>query len=267
MDLLQPIFVNQSGETYEAGLGPDNSSYSLKDINNRIQTDIDSGLEDFLLFITPNKKTWTPDWKFQAEVVNKIKTKFPKIQLSVDVCLCSTLPDGHCCVLDKPDTSEQLLVNLGKQLESAGADVLAPSDMGENTVKNLKAETSKLIMAYVKWRSVFYSTFRDVSDSKPSSERTYQLNVKNEWGMTSRSHQYVADGADALLLKPASHSMDIFGLVKAGTYKQVGLFQVSDEYVGLPTIAHQLEIATIYKRAGASFLVTYGARNLVKKLV
>ena len=53
MDLLQPIFVNQSGETYEAGLGPDNSSYSLKDINNRIQTDIDSGLEDFLLFITP----------------------------------------------------------------------------------------------------------------------------------------------------------------------------------------------------------------------
>ena len=161
---------------------------------------------------------------------------------------------------------EQLLVNLGKQLESAGADVLAPSDMGENTVKNLKAETSKLIMAYVKWRSVFYSTFRDVSDSKPSSERTYQLNVKNEWGMTSRSHQYVADGADALLLKPASHSMDVFGLVKAGTYKQVGLFQVSDEYVGLPTIQHQLEIATIYKRANASFLVTYGARNLVNKL-
>ena len=174
----------------------------VKDINNRIQKDIDIGLESFLLFITPNKKTWTPDWEFQAEVVNKIKTKFPKIELIVDVCLCSTLPDGHCRVLDKPNTSEQLLINLGKKLESAGADVLAPSDMGENTVANLKAETNKSIMAYVKWRSVFYSTFRDVSDSKPSSERSYQLNVKNEWGMTSKSHQYDKDGADALLLKP-----------------------------------------------------------------
>ena len=60
MELIQPIFVNQSGETYEAGLGPDNSSYSLKDINNKIQQDINEGGESFLLFVVPNKKTKTP---------------------------------------------------------------------------------------------------------------------------------------------------------------------------------------------------------------
>ena len=109
MELIQPIFVNQSGYTREASLGKNNSSYSQTDIIERIQKDIDLGIDSFLLFITPDTKTWLPTWDFQAEVVNKIKNKFPKIQLIVDVCLCSTLPDGHCRVIDKPDTSDCLL--------------------------------------------------------------------------------------------------------------------------------------------------------------
>ena len=98
MELIQPIFVNQSGSTREAGLGIANSSYSQTDIIERIQKDVDLGIDSFLLFITPDTKTWLPTWDFQAEVVNKIKNKFPTIQLIVDVCLCSTLPDGHCRV-------------------------------------------------------------------------------------------------------------------------------------------------------------------------
>jgi len=142
MDLIQPLFVNEKGRTETAGLGAQNSSFSEILINEQIQQDVDKGVDSFLLFITPQYKTWTPDWSFNQRIVNQIKTKFPKIQLIVDVCLCSTLPDGHCRVMDKPDTSEALLIDLGKKLESAGADILAPSDMGDNTVPNLKAETN-----------------------------------------------------------------------------------------------------------------------------
>ena len=108
MELIQPIFVNQSGSTREAGLGIDNSSYSQTDIIERIQKDVDLGVDSFLLFTTPDTKTWLPTWDFQAEVVNKIKNKFPKIQLIVDVCLCSTLPDGHCsCLLYTSDAADE----------------------------------------------------------------------------------------------------------------------------------------------------------------
>lgn len=262
MELIQPIFVNQSGTTREAGLGIDNSNYSQADIIDRIQKDIDLGIDSFLLFTTPDTKTWTPDWSFQSEAVNKIKTKFPKIQLIVDVCLCSTLPDGHCRLIDKPDTSESLLIDLGRKLEIAGADVLAPSDMGDHTVKNLKQETKKEVMAYVKWRSVFYSSFRDLAQSTPSSGRSYQLPVDNGFGMVATANQYNSQKADYILLKPAQHSLDDLSLIKSNMYTPIGLYQVSDEYRGLPSIQHQVELCQVYRRAGANFLVTYGARNI-----
>ena len=72
MELIQPIFVNQSGSTREAGLGIENSNYSETDILERIQKDVDKGVDSFLLFITPDTKTWNPTWDFQADIVNKI---------------------------------------------------------------------------------------------------------------------------------------------------------------------------------------------------
>jgi porphobilinogen synthase len=266
MDLIQPLFVNQKGKTETAGLGADNSSWPESLIEDRIQKDIDKGVDSFLLFITPEHKSWTPDWSFNQKIVDKIKTKFPNIQLIVDVCLCSTLPDGHCRVMDKPDTSEALLIDLGKKLESAGADILAPSDMGEHTVQNLKSETHSEVMAYVKYRSVFYSSFRDLADSTPTTSRTYQLPVDNDWGMIVTANQYKKQKADYLLLKPAQHSLSNLSMIKSGTYTPVGVYQVSDEYKGLPTLQHQIEISKVYKSAGAKFLVTYGARDLIGQL-
>ena len=265
MDLIQPIFVNQSDTNKSAGLSIENSSWSQTEILNRIQKDVDAGVDSFLLFITPNTKTWTPDWSFNQDIVNKIKTQFPNIQLIVDVCLCSTLPDGHCRVLDKPDTSEALLIDLGKKLESAGADILAPSDMGERTVHNLKAETDCEVMAYVKYRSVFYSSFRDLADSTPTTERTYQLPINGDSGLTATANKFKTQKADYILLKPAQHSLNELSMISISTYNPVGLYQVSDEYKGLPTIEHQIEIAKVYHKAGAKFLVTYGARDLIGK--
>ena len=57
MDFIQPIFVNQTSDIVQGKLGPDNASFPIQKINEIIQKDIDVGVEDFLLFVTPNKKT------------------------------------------------------------------------------------------------------------------------------------------------------------------------------------------------------------------
>ena len=94
MNFIQPIFVNQTDSILQGKLGLENASFPLTDICERIQKDIDVGVSDFLLFVTPNTKTDSPDWQFQAQVVNHSKCKFNKqINLAVDVCMCSTTLD------------------------------------------------------------------------------------------------------------------------------------------------------------------------------
>ncbi|SVB79072.1 uncharacterized protein METZ01_LOCUS231926 [marine metagenome] len=269
MELIQPIFVNQSGETYEAGLGPDNSSYSLKDINNKIQQDINEGGESFLLFVVPNKKTKNPDWKFNGEVVSQIKSKFgSKVELFTDICLCSTMTDGHCCVIDNPKKTEELLQNLASVYYKAGADSLAPSDMQPNTVKNIKQEFPKAhVTSYsTKFRSSFYKGFRQIADSSPSSKRFYQLDVSNAGAAIQSSIKYDKDGADFLMVKPAMTSLDLIDKIKMATHKPVGAFQVSGEYLGLADDDQLLETYKVMKRAEIDFLISYGARKLLKLL-
>ena len=264
MDFIQPIFVNQTDQFVAGKLGTENASHPINNINERIQKDIDSGVTEYLLFVTPNKKTNTPDWQFNGEVVNKIKSKFGnKINLAVDVCMCSTTTDGHCCIIDEPQTTQELFVRLGRTLKQAGADILAPSDMQEHTVKNLKIETQLPILSYLKFRSVFYSSFRDLADSTPSSERLYQMNVEDRWSAGATAIQYEKDGADYLMLKPGMLSLDLISTIKSSTYKPVGVYQVSDEYLGLPTDKHLYETYQVFKRAKCDFMVTYGARKLV----
>ena len=117
-------------------------------------------------------------------------------------------------------------------------------------------------MAYVKWRSVFYSSFRDVAQSNPTSGRSYQLPVDNAFGMVATANQYKSQKADYIILKPAQHSLDDISLIRSNMYIPVGLYQVSDEYRGLPSLQHQIELCQVYRRAGANFLVTYGARDI-----
>ena len=265
MDFIQPIFVNQTSDVVQGKLGPDNASFPLQKINDSIQKDIDVGVKEFLLFVTPNVKTNSPDWQFQGEVVNHIKSKFgEQISLAVDVCMCSTTTDGHCCIIDKPQTTQSLFIQLGRVLKQAGADILAPSDMQKDTVKNLKIETKMPILAYIKFRSNFFSSFRDLADSTPSSERFYQISVQDAYSPKILANQYDKDGADYLMLKPGMTSIDLISMIQANSYKPVGVYQVSDEYLGLPTDKHLIETQQVFERVGCDFMVTYGARKLVK---
>lgn len=267
MNFIQPIFVNQTDQFVSSKLGIENASHPLAEINERIEKDLDLGVQEFLLFVTPKEKTNTPDWQFNGDVVNTIKSKFGNhIRLAVDVCMCSTTTDGHCCIMHDPQTTQELFVNLGETLKKAGADVLAPSDMQEHTVKNLKTATQLPILAYIKFRSKFYSSFRDLADSTPTSDRMYQINVENKSSAGIIANQYDKDGADYLMLKPGMLSLDLLGSIKMKTSKPVGVYQVSDEYSGLPTDDHLYETYQVFKRANCDFMVTYGARKLINMI-
>ena len=84
--------------------------------------------------------------------------------------------------------------------------------------------------------------------------------------MIATANKFRSQKADYLLLKPAQHSLNDLGMISISTYNPVGLYQVSDEYLGLPTVEHQIEIAKVYRKAGAKFLVTYGARDIIGKI-
>ena len=157
------------------GLG-DNKSWSSSSIIKAIEKDLKKGINNFLLFIVPNKKQKHPeDFSFHYEVIRKIKNYFGKdIVLLIDTCLCSITVDGHCGVthkksIDLNKTHYSLGLAANTYLE-AGADIIAPSDMMKNTTKYLRkifvqnGFSNSQIMSYsTKFKSHFYGPFRAVS--------------------------------------------------------------------------------------------------------
>ena len=98
----------------------------------------------------------------------------------------------------------------------------------KDTVKNLKIETQLPILSYIKFRSNFYSSFRDLANSTPSSERFYQISVADPHSAKIIASQYDKDGADYLMLKPGMTTIDLISMIKCNTYKPVGVYQVSE---------------------------------------
>jgi len=266
MDLIQPIFVNEN-QTEESPLGENNKLYNISDIHDRIKKDIDLGINKFLLFCVPLEKDTDPKWQWQGEVVHEIKNKHD-INLHVDICLCSTMPDGHCNVTDDPKKTEQLLQEQASVVSVAGADVLAPSDCQPNTVVNMKQYIDKPVMSYsAKFRSVFYHGWRDAVNIDAGIVRDYQLNPRESNEAIERCIKYANDGADYMMVKPGMPSLDLIYPIQRATGLPTGVYQTSGEYMGLPRAPGSLlETYYIFKRAGADYMITYGARDLTGEI-
>jgi porphobilinogen synthase len=127
-------------------------------------------------------------------------------------------------------------------------------------------------MSYsTKFASNFYGPFREAADSTPQfgDRRHYQLDPRNRTAAIAASLRCADEGADLLMVKPGITSLDLIAPIVAATGKQVGAYQVSGEYGGLSLLAENglvnfdaalLETWHVFKRAGAQFIITYGAR-------
>ena len=289
--LIQPIFVDQRLKVKKKikGLG-NNYSWTQSTITKAIETDLKKGITNFLLFIVPTDKQKLPeDFSFHYDVIHNLKQKFKKdITLLIDTCLCSITPDGHCGIshkkkIDLKQTHYALGLAANTYLE-AGADIIAPSDMMKNTTRYLRKifnENSlhqSQIMSYsTKFKSGFYGPFRDAANSSPKGfdRSSYQLPVTDRNKAINSSIINAAQGANYLMVKPGMTSIDLIADIKRETLLPTGAYQVSGEFASLQLLeANKLgkyidllnESLNVFSRAKADFIITYGARDIVKYL-
>ncbi|MDC7674747.1 porphobilinogen synthase [Asticcacaulis machinosus] len=217
-----------------------------------------------------------------------IKAAVPDIGLIVDVALDPYTDHGHDGLLinDKIDndaTIDALIEQAAVQYE-AGADIIAPSDMMDGRIgairQALEARGHKdaLIMSYAaKFASAFYGPYRDAIGVKAlkGDKKTYQMNSANTDEALREVALDIQEGADMVMVKPGLPYLDIVWRV-ADTFKvPTFAYQVSGEYAMIKAASDQglldheravLESLTAFKRAGASGILTYFAKDVAEKL-
>ena len=280
MRLIQPIFASYS--TRPTGLGDNNKIYNAwKEAGERVKKDMDLGVKEFLLFYIPEFKfgeesdtrrgdEGIDEHKFDQVCVTAASLSRdiqPENRLIVDLCLCSYTQDGHCCIMGDQERTDRLLLQTAKDIYTASGATIAPSDCQDNTVKNIKSikDGNIEVMSYsTKFRSTFYRGWRNAMKIEKCIHRPYQLDVSDRQGALNRSIKYREDGADELMIKPGMTGIDLISDIKHFNYNTpVGVYQTSGEYVGIGAPGSLLETYKVFERAGADFMITYGARDLV----
>lgn len=285
--LIQPLFVveDMTGSEAIAGLG-DTARHGRAAAIESVARDLAAGVRHFMLFAVPaSKATRTPSWLGLGSTVEAIKRAFgDALHLWVDICLCSSTVHGHCAVLDDDggidlDATLDALAAAATTAASAGADGVAPSDMMDGRVAHVRAALDAgghrhvPVMSYsTKFASQFYGPFRGAADSAPQfgDRRHYQIDVRSRRDAIASSVRCATEGADLLMVKPAMTSIDLIAPIAEATGVGVGAYQVSGEYASLLGLAERgfadfdaalLETLHVLRRAGAAFIVTYGARR------
>jgi porphobilinogen synthase len=284
--LIQPLFLAE-GISQEEPLGglPGNSRHTIASLLSQFEKDLAAGVRQFLLFPVPAKKS---NRIFAAEFVGTALQQMRQragndATLWVDTCLCSFTETGHCCVHDTRGRQDlanthAALGTLALTYVKAGADGVSPSDMNDGRVAYLRGKLDEAgfdlapIMSYsTKFASNFYGPFRDAADSAPQfgDRKSYQLDVRNRTDALASSRRCAEEGADLLMVKPGQPSADLIRPIHEQTGLPVGAYQVSGEYTSLVLLAEKnflnfdaglLESWYNLRRAGASYIITYGAR-------
>ena len=283
--LIQPIFVVEGVSAREAIPGLDgNFRLSIEEALDVVDADIAAGVRHFLLFAVPQPGS-SGYGAFAARVTNEIKRRHAdRLHLWIDICLCSSTSDGHCAIggpdrrIDLAATLDALAEMTGR-VADAGADGVSPSDMMDGRTARLRAaldergHPSVPIMSYsTKFASRFYGPFRTAAGSAPKhgSREHYQIDVRARTDAIGSSVRCANEGADLLMVKPGMTSLDLIGPIREATSRLVGAYQVSGEYAGLCALGREgladfdaalLETWHVFRRAGAAYIITYGARH------
>jgi porphobilinogen synthase len=205
-----------------------------------------------------------------------------------DVAMDPYSSDGHDGLVKGGrilnDETLPILAEMALVQATAGADMIAPSDMMDGRVGYLRAAldgfgyTDTGILAYsAKYASSFYGPFREALDSAPKKgdKKTYQMDPANRREALREAQLDVEEGADIVMVKPAGAYLDIIADIKDWSPVPVAAYQVSGEYAmihaagqlgWLDADAALMEATLAIKRAGADMILSYGAVKLVEKL-
>ena len=269
--------------------------FSVDMLEDEIKELTELGIEHVLLFGVPDdeKKDCCASEAFNPEggvqrAVRKIKEINPEMDVICDVCMCEYTSHGHCGILT--DTgyvhNDKTLDYLGKislSYAQAGADMVAPSDMMDGRIGAIREVLDEngfenvAIMAYsAKYASSFYGPFREAANSAPQfgDRKTYQMDPANTNEAVIEGMLDVEEGADIIMVKPALSYLDVIQRFKDNFDLPIAAYNVSGEYSMLKLAVKQglLNESAIYeavmsiKRAGATIIITYFAKDIAKML-
>ena len=284
--LIQPLFVVEGLSAAEpiAGLG-DNARLSVTAAADQAARDVQAGVRHFLVFPVPSGKCADGRSPHAGKAAAAIKRAVgDAAHVWVDVCLCAATETGHCALFDRAgridlEATLDALADVSVSLADAGADGVSPSDMMDGRTRRIRAALDAHghghvpIMSYsTKFASQMYGPFREAANSAPQfgDRRQYQIDVRSRTDAIASSVRCAEEGADLLMVKPGITSLDLIAPIRSATGKLTGAYQVSGEYASLTLLAERkltafdaalMETWHVFRRAGASYVITYGARQ------
>ncbi len=293
-DLILPIFAI-SGKNIKNPI-PSMPGHFQLSIDNLIKTSkkaFELGIPAVMLFGIPDKKdplatsAYAKDGIVQ-KAVKSLKDKLPELVVITDVCLCSYMDHGHCGIVEgniiDNDATLDLLARTALSHAKAGADMVAPSDMMDGRVAEIRNALDENglsnipIMSYAaKYCSAYYGPFRQAADSAPKfgDRRTYQMDPANALEAVREVTMDVEEGADIIMVKPALPYLDIICRIRDEIDLPLAAYNVSGEYAMIKAAEKMgwidgkkvmMETLIAIKRAGADMILTYFAVEAAHEL-
>ena len=288
-DLILPLFaVEGKGVKNPIASMPGNYQLSVDNLVKEARSASDLGIPAIIVFGIPAKKDPLGTQAYAKHgvvqrAVKALKDKLPELVVITDVCLCEYTDHGHCGFVDghtvDNDASLDLLAKAALSHAEAGADMVAPSDMMDGRVAEIRAvldenDFSQVpIMSYAaKYCSAYYGPFREAAQSAPQfgDRRSYQMDPANAREAIREATMDVEEGADIIMVKPALAYLDIICRIRDEVDLPVAAYNVSGEFSMIKAAEKMgwidgqkvmMETLTAIKRAGADMILTYFAQE------
>lgn len=290
-DLVWPLFVAE-GEGVEEPVAtlPGVSRWSVDRIVTRAREARDLGIPCIALFPSMPRASRSEDARealnpnnLICRAIKAVKDAAPEVGVLTDVALDPYTADGHDGITDacgrvRNDETVRLLAQQALVQAASGADIVAPSDMMDGRVGAIRSALEEAghvdvqILSYAaKYASAFYGPFRDAIGSTgllKSDKSGYQMDPANAREALREVALDIAEGADAVMVKPGLPYLDIIARVKERFDVPVFAYQVSGEYAMIEAAsaagagdrdALVLETLTALKRAGCAGILSYHA--------
>ncbi len=289
-----PLFVCEGeGVRREVPSMPGVCNLSVDEAVREVEGARAAGVKSVLLFGLPEHKddigsvAYDPEAPVQS-AIRAIKRNTPDVLVITDVCLCEYTDHGHCGILiDNEianDPTVDQLVRAAVSHATAGADIVAPSDMMDGRVGAIRQaldergfENTAILSYAAKYCSAFYGPFRDAAGSAPKfgDRRSHQMDPANVAEALREVALDIEEGADMVMVKPALPYLDVLTRVKERFGYPTAAYHVSGEYAMLKAAARNgwidepramLETLTAIRRAGADIIITYYAVDAARAL-
>jgi porphobilinogen synthase len=294
-DLIAPLFVKEGiAEPAPIASMPGHHQHTLESLVKEARELATREVAGVLLFAVPTHKDATgsaahDDNGIAQQALRALKDELGDDSVVIaDLCLCEYTDHGHCGVLDGDSVANDPTVDIYAQIAvsqaGAGADIVAPSGMMDGQVAAIRAALDSsgsldtIVLAYAaKYASAFYGPFRDAAEGAPQfgDRRAYQQDPSNVLEALREVALDIAEGADAVMVKPALGYLDVVSAVKDRFEYPLAAYNVSGEYSMLMAAAEKgwiderqatLETLTSIRRAGADLVITYHAKKAAEWL-